>query len=467
MRLLILAIALCLFFACNGSTTTDELDSTRIFITGKDSIAVGQTTLFESNTSGGNTEKVRWFSSNESIATVDSNGYVKGVHIGEVTITGVSIDDDTRKATRTVYVVSPIISLKIVGDTTVYVDQTIQLAVNISVLGNAAKTISWHSRDTQTATIGTQSGLLKGLQDGQVTIIATSTVDTTQQDSLIIHVVDTNLVDVYLIGGQSNADGLARLLRLESRYTEATDVQIYFGGLLGIPQNHNKWHYLHEVPAGWSGSGGNNFGIERMIGYQLQEKYPQKKIRIIKYSVGGSSLAVNWNPGDAVGTGRGAQYTNFLSTVRTGLQELVGRGEKPIIRGMFWQQGEADAANQTHASNYLSNLKTFIGNIRGTFSEYSQHQDFTKLAFVLGQVLPYFNTRYGGLQTPYRETIRKAQLDIIQELTNIHTVLVDTSFRTHYDEKDGYLDTDSIHFNWEGITKLGVEMSEKMIGAYD
>jgi hypothetical protein len=200
-------------------------------------------------------------------------------------------------------------------------------------------------------------------------------------------------VEVYLIGGQSNATGQGYLKNLPPDFKINTDVLLYHSGAphLRPSEPANTWHAL--APASESP---DRFGPELGLGNRLAELRPSKKIAIIKHAHSGTNLHTQWAPGaDANDRAHwGPQFTIFVDTVEAALKALRERGDEPVIMGMVWHQGESDsgggrggrgqanakaganAANAatpppapdlTNAENYGKNLTHFIARVREQF----------------------------------------------------------------------------------------------------
>ena len=102
----------------------------------------------------------------------------------------------------------------------------------------------------------------------------------------------------------------------------------------------------------------DRFGVELTFARELQTLLPGKRIALIKYSRGGTSIAQEaagpfgcWEPDYDGGEGEGAgvnQYDHFLATVRHAMadQDIDDDGEvdRLIPVGIVWMQGECDAA---------------------------------------------------------------------------------------------------------------------------
>jgi uncharacterized protein YjdB len=120
-------------------------------------------------------KKVSWSSSKKTIATVDSNGNVKGVAVGTATIT-VTTASAGKTAKCTVIVIKPIAVSKIkLNKATLSMKkkQTLQLKATITP-GNATyQAITWTTSDKTIATVDA-TGKITALKAGKVKITATT-----------------------------------------------------------------------------------------------------------------------------------------------------------------------------------------------------------------------------------------------------------------------------------------------------
>ncbi|HEA2797217.1 TPA: Ig domain-containing protein [Escherichia coli] len=122
---------------------------------------------------------VTWTSKNEDKATVDQSGNVTGVEVGTAIIE-VTTEDGGKKATATVEVTSPVVSVTGVeiepSSTTVEENSTVQLTANVEPAVATNKTVTWESKNTEFATVDSETGVVTGVAAG------TATIEVTTQD---------------------------------------------------------------------------------------------------------------------------------------------------------------------------------------------------------------------------------------------------------------------------------------------
>lgn len=200
----------------------------------------------------------------------------------------------------------------------------------------------------------------------------------------------STMADEYLtffMAGQSNMDGYGYVSELPSDLVKEQDVMIFHGN--GVFDNQDnggigKWGKLKPGHGtGFKSDGKSNtlskrFGAELTFAKAIQQQYPDKKIAIIKYAVGGTGLALNtgysnWYPNFTEGSGLN-QYDFALETIKNAyaVSDINGDGKSDTLKpmGIIWMQGEADAhASEASANAYLTNLTTMMNLFRAALRE--------------------------------------------------------------------------------------------------
>lgn len=199
-------------------------------------------------------------------------------------------------------------------------------------------------------------------------------------------------IDVFIIGGQSNATGQGYIKNIPACFQTDTTVLFYYSHFLNEGKGGGVWQPLCQAS-----ETKDKFGLELSMGTKLQELFPKQEIALIKHALSGSNLYEQWNPGNRTGE----EYSNLKLTVNQALTKLKENGYIPIIRAMVWQQGEADArdiAGIGKSFQYGVNLKNFIEQIRKEFNS-------EDMLFIYVSVMPMVAERFTG-----RDIIRLAQV---------------------------------------------------------
>ena len=121
-------------------------------------------------------KSLTWTSSNEAVATVDVNGVVTAIALGEATITATTTDGTNLSATCKVTVVPTLVVSIEVTPNSVEAEENseVQLSVNILPENATYKSVEWSSSNTDIASVNA-NGLVKIRKEGNVVITATTT----------------------------------------------------------------------------------------------------------------------------------------------------------------------------------------------------------------------------------------------------------------------------------------------------
>ncbi len=266
---------------------------------------------------------------------------------------------------------------------------------------------------------------------------------------------ERNEIDVYLIGGQSNATGQGYMKNIPADFEIDKSVHFFYSRYLGGGGIALEWGLLcqaSETP--------DKFGVELSMGTKLKQLFPGREIRLIKHALSGSNLYEQWNPGknknDTLNFG--PEYKKFIQTVEKGLAKLEAKGFNPKIKAMVWQQGEGDARfieGLDVSINYGKNLHYFIERVR-------EQLNAPDMLFVYGYVIPVPQERFTG-----REEVREGQKNVDQN--SGHTLSLKGAFVVETDdlplrsdEPDSPYPDDKVHFNTFGVLELGNRFANKI-----
>ena len=197
---------------------------------------------------GAVSQSVTWSTSSSGIATVDSNGIVRGVGVGTATITATSVEDTNHSATATVMVpASRIVSVSISSTISeIVMRETVQLMANVQSRGVISRAVTWSSSDTNVATVDT-NGIVRGIINGITRITATSVADGNKSATHDLAVIsrievygyrltvstpnsDTSTTDVILQVAEGGIHDGSNMVDLLAGVDPTTDTTVEHGG---------------------------------------------------------------------------------------------------------------------------------------------------------------------------------------------------------------------------------------------
>ncbi len=267
---------------------------------------------------------------------------------------------------------------------------------------------------------------------------ANATGDNTGFES---HNAPPKTYDVYIVAGQSNADGrgfTADLTGDLAPYASPQDnVKLFYVNPINKnpvnPTHNTGWVTMapgYNVPPGFSGTfPSNRFGFDVSLAKALAAHDTDRHVAIIKVSQGGTSLRVDWSPTG----GENYMWQTFVNKVPEALAALTADGSAINLRGLFWHQGESDGSNP----NYESDLAAFIATVRTFLGE-------EELPFVIGEL------ERDHVTPPVRSrTYQLAAMAAVAD-ADPHTIVVSS---------EGLLTTDGTHFTSEGFIFFGHRMA--------
>lgn len=216
----------------------------------------------------------------------------------------------------------------------------------------------------------------------EVSCLCSSTVS--QQSSC------SKIVDVYLLAGQSNMQGIGKIADLPTSVPRQIPFTYFWNQREFEPLVLSRTKVSTRI---------SEFGPE--VGFALTAARAHHPVYLVKYYASGMPLHFGWDGsawiGELASPGRRNFYPGtFSGDARTGtlyeamrnefskaVQDLVNAGLTPRIQGLLWMQGEQDSKHQVSASSYAANLKL----LRKRLAEDLVLAE--DLPIVFGQVLPY------------------------------------------------------------------------------
>lgn len=251
---------------------------------------------------------------------------------------------------------------------------------------------------------------------------------------------------VYLLGGQSNANGRGDASQLSAPFADPqADVRFYWHRSQSV--TNAVWLVEDQWIALAPGSGhgttlpvfAKEFGSEVSFGRAMADATPGVQIAIIKYTHGGTNLHTQWSP-------TGEMYANFKATAQAALDALENAGDTYEFGGMIWHQGESDTGSAADA--YETNLSNLIARVRQDVFEGQ------RMPFVVGGIS---DSQYGSQIT----TPGTGSYKVRQAQESVATNGVQTGFAN----TDGFpvRPTDTIHFDHNGQIALGQAFAAEML----
>ena len=152
--------------------TSIVLDKTEVSLEVAETTMLTATVLPETATN----KSVTWKSSNEAVATVDANGLVTAIAVGEATITATTADGSDLSASCQVTVI-PTLAVSIeVTPNSVEAEENSEVQLSVKILPENAtyKSVEWSSSNDAIASVNA-NGLVKIRKEGNVVITATTT----------------------------------------------------------------------------------------------------------------------------------------------------------------------------------------------------------------------------------------------------------------------------------------------------
>ena len=278
------------------------------------------------------------------------------------------------------------------------------------------------------------------------------------------------VINVWLIGGQSNASGYAidtpTDALTDSRFTNGFEDVLYYGS---ADDNVISTFVPVKIGLGKSSTAiGAEIGIASMVGGNGTMNAVIKLGRGSSYLYPDTSNTVSQNYGtwtspsyianngvNTAGTNIGKLYEDFLRTVTEGLELLEAQGYTPVIRGMWWMQGEAEMWREALALEYENLLTTFIGDIRNDLSTISG-ENLSNMPFVIGiaesNKIKDENGDYVYNQPSYDKKVAEAQRAVAGKVPGVS-----------YVETEQLLRRDQWHFVADAQQYLGEQFVNHVI----
>ncbi len=232
---------------------------------------------------------------------------------------------------------------------------------------------------------------------------------------------------IFVLAGQSNMAGVGHFNELPNWLkVKPRNVEFYQYGRLAR---------FSDQPLG-------RIGPEVAFSKFIAAYYPGRRIAIVKYAVGGTSIydwAKNWNPRIS------RRLTD--SPIRNSLYDVIRRqigwshvlDNQNTVSAFLWMQGERDARFPDAANAYLGNISNLINDFRRDYQSPSAQ-------FILGRINPP-----SSVNRPAVNIVRRAQENISRQKRNTNFINTD-DLQKHPDQ---------IHYNTRGQILLGRRFADE------
>ena len=269
------------------------------------------------------------------------------------------------------------------------------------------------------------------------------------------------IINVYLIAGQSNAVGYGmdtgnKIAKSDDRFVNGFENVLYYGSF-------ERWSGksfdggFEPVKLGMGVEptrSGAEIGIANAVAdygemsaiikcaQGATHLYPDTTYEVsLKYGTWTSPTYIKNNNVDMSKNPLiGNMFRRFEQTVIDAIQLLVEDGYTPVIKGVWWMQGEAEMFTLEMASAYRELFETLIYDTRNMLSEVTGY-DCGKVPFICG--LPKWNSKNSAPPT-YQGMVRTAMTTVASEVDNVGCV-----------DCMPLVQHDDWHFNAQGQQYLG------------
>ena len=246
--------------------------------------------------------------------------------------------------------------------------------------------------------------------------------------------------DVFLLAGQSNADGRGLSSELTGGLAgyagSQPDILIHYSNLSYTNSNRSLYQKWVTLRPGFSRAPGYNgsllsptFGMEIGAGKILSEYYPNPAF--IKVTEGGTALGnpgIDWYPAPLDSPDVGRLYKELIEATQTALAELETTGDTYTVHGLFWHQGESDVSR---TAEYNDLMTTLIEGVRRDLG-------MPNLRFIIGELASTKAQTFRDVQWEVARNSPNSEFISSSGLTTFEGTHFDTPSMITFGERVGY-----------------------------
>lgn len=296
----------------------------------------------------------------------------------------------------------------------------------INMSGGQTNTNLWYYPQMSTPPAPTSGAKLYANNSNQLAVIQSD--GTAGTLALTSNLTQFNIIDEFIVGGQSNAKGHAPV---------STQPKMP-AGVVYVLDSLRNWYNDTTQSTSMLTDTTNGFSASFAIHWYNKTGH---KVLFVPIAVGGSAQCAaadngnnNWD-----NTGTGTLVTQGLAQIAAAETAAAAHGFTVVRHGVLWLQGERDAAAITSATTDSTTYKNAYINMVGRFRA------------ALGLTLPFYVFRIAGTGTGYTQ-VRTVQTEFPNIDPYSKLVFGDgLAFTT----TNGYLNTDGIHWTQTGYNLAG------------
>ena len=250
-------------------------------------------------------------------------------------------------------------------------------------------------------------------------------------------------INVWLIAGQSNAVGYGETANYPDGYSDRDMLDAGIENVLYYGKGYGN-DVTSFVPVTFGlGKNATYSGPEIGIATALSESGEEHVI--IKYASGDTQLSATkvtadnnistWTPPSYVaanpditfdGDKIGDLYDGFIATVNEALTKLKADGYTPVVKGLWWMQGERDSNyGSMTADLYSTLLRALISDVRHDVGMISG-EDLSDMPAVFGRI--YCNPAHTPLSATGLAAVQTAQDAVALDKTLKNVAMLDTRY---------------------------------------
>ena len=319
---------------------------------------------------------------------------------------------------------------------------------------------------------------------------------------------EENVIDIYLVAGQSNAVGYTNIVDASAAYAFAPELQNGFSNVLlsgklrwntGSTYASKEYTWI-KTKLGLGMGNGGKMGPEAGMAKALAEVYNEqsgKTAGIIKYGHGGTSILTKVTDSTPSGSKRatwaspsyavkklgfastaeyeasmtGELYREFLTVIEERLTALGARGYTNVnIKGLYWMQGEND---RDQPEEYKTAFKWFAIDLRRDLARIvrtltgGDDRGAADMPIFVGTI-----SQTQSLEYPSAESVNLAFIAMQKTLPDIvkNVYVVDNSQYaiSRYDENTGKANADGLgsdqwHWNQADQLEIGYNVGKAFL----